>query len=78
MDIHSCSFTNTKWYFIVKVELACIEVGTDRGQDNAKGIAETILKHLEKINKNPSSQLDRFFQICLAQNLLFFFLQKNI
>jgi hypothetical protein len=23
-------------------------VGTDRGEDNAKGIAETILKHLEK------------------------------
>ncbi len=31
-----------------KVDLACIEVGTDRGEDNAKGIAETILKHFEK------------------------------
>ncbi len=45
-----------------KVELACVEVGTDRGQDNAKGIAETILKQvclaqnllyfLQKNNKN--------------------------
>jgi hypothetical protein len=75
MDIHSCSSTNTKWSFIFKVELTCVEVGTDRGEDNAKGIAETILKHLEKKIKkhHNNTKVNRFFEVSLAQNLLYIF-----
>jgi hypothetical protein len=79
MDIHSCSSTNTKWSFIFKVELACIEVGTDRGEDNAKGIAETILKHLEKKIKkhHNNTKVERFLEVSLAQNILKVFTKEH-